>query len=101
MTRHEGKSPSQPALITDPLRENFSFAKAVKDSSDLPEGRERTANLQPEIDALLDRFATLGKMCEGCERLFEACDRFPVGRPGGRLHSGLTGVSDGLVPHLA
>src|SRR6266705_3035647 len=81
MTRHEGKSPSQPALITDPLRENFSFAKAVKASSDLPEGKERTANLQPEIDGLFDRFVILGKMCEGAERLLEALDRFPVGRP--------------------
>ena len=47
-------------LIVDSLGENFGFAKVVEDSSELSEGRERSPTVQPEIDTLLDRFATLG-----------------------------------------
>ena len=60
MTTHEVGNPSQPMLIVDSLSENFGFAKVVEDSSELSEGRERNPTVQPEIDTLLDRFATLG-----------------------------------------
>src|SRR2546427_11675575 len=98
MPSHEGGNPSQPALIVDSLGENFSFAKVVEDSSGLAESREWNPTVQPDVDTLLDCFATLGEMREGSERLLKAFGRFRVGGACGSLLPGLTEVGDGLGP---
>src|SRR3989442_13881117 len=101
MESHAGGNPSQPALIADALSKSFGLTQAAEDLRELSEGSERIANIQPKIDTLLDRFATLREMCESRKSVLEACDRFAIGRPCGGLRPGLTAVRDSLVPHLA
>src|SRR5882724_2930554 len=100
IVRQGGRDPSQPALIVDPHGEHLAFAEVVEDFPEFSKVVERISEVQSEIDTLLDRFSTLGEMCEGCERLFEARSRFPIGRAPGRLGAGLTEVASGLVPYL-
>src|SRR2546428_5454906 len=95
------RDPPQPALIANPLGENLTVANVVEASLALSEGMEQVAQVQPQVDALLDCFARLGKIGEGSERLLEARDGFPVGRARGGLRPGLTEIGDGLVPDLA
>src|SRR5437870_12590317 len=101
MESHAGGNPSQPALIADALSKSFGLTQAAEDLRELSEGSERIANIQPKIDTLLDRFATLREMCESRKSVLEACDRFAIGRPCGGLRPGLTAVRHRLVPHLA
>jgi len=79
MGRHVGGDPPQPTLIADSLGESFSHTKVVEALQVLSTGEERIAQSHPEINALLDRFASLGKMSECSKRLLEARDGFPVG----------------------
>src|SRR2546428_789699 len=101
MESHADGNPSQPELITDALGKNFGLAKVVEDLLVLVEGVERIAQVQPQIDPLLEGFTTLGEMREGSERLLKAGNRFPVGRAHDSLRAGPTKVADGLVPDLA
>src|SRR5206468_3302534 len=57
--------------------------------------------LEPKIDPLLDCFATLAKVRQGSESLFEARHGFRIGRAVGGLGPGLTEICDGLVPNFA
>src|SRR2546427_13058815 len=101
MESHAGGNPSQPALIADALSKSFGLTQAAEDLRELSEGSERIANIQPKIDTLLDRFATLREMCESRKSVLEACDRFAIGRPCVAPRHGLTAVRDSLDPHLA
>src|SRR5206468_12499923 len=77
------RDPTHPTLISDSIGENFSFAKIVEDSRIFGAREERIAKLQPKIDPLLDCFATLAKMGDASERLFETRHSSPVGRAAG------------------
>ena len=66
-----------------------------------PDGMERRAQGEPEIDGLLARVALLWQMREGTERLLEVPHSLAVGRPRHGLLPGLPAVCQGLVPHLA
>src|SRR5262245_23675536 len=98
MGGHVGGNPSFPVLVADPFGENFGRAKVVEDSPVLSEWVERIAQIHPEIDTLLNRFATVGQMREGFERLLESHDCHSVSRAGGSFLAGLTAVAGGLVP---
>ena len=66
-----------------------------------PDGQERRAQGEPEIDGLLARVALLRQMREGAERLLEVPHGLAVGRPRHGLLPRLPAVRQGLVPHLA
>jgi len=87
------KAEIHPSRHRSPIaRENFGLHRWSKTSSDLAKGKERIAKVQPQIDPLLDRFATLGEMREGSERLLEALDRFTVAitnRPNARTRGSI------------
>src|SRR5215468_3163937 len=101
MERHEGGNPTQPELVVDLIGESFGLAKVVEDLMNLPEGPQRTSEVQSEIDSALDRFSARRETGERCERVLETCDRLPVGRASGGLRSSLTAIPDGFLPHLA
>src|SRR3990172_3382390 len=59
------------------------------------------AEVNPDINGLLQRLAALGQMWEDAQRLLEVRHRLPVGGSRERFGSGLTKVGRGLLPHLA
>src|SRR6266436_5450573 len=101
MGGHVGGNPPFPVLVADPFGKNFGLTKVVEDSPVLSEWVERIAQIHPEIDTLLNRFATFGQMREGFERLLESRDCHSVSRTCGSFLPGLTAVGGGLVPDLA
>ena len=57
--------------------------------------------VEPKVDGLLDRVATLREVLQGGQRLLEERRGLTIGRARRRLLAGLSGVGDGLLPDLA
>ena len=66
-----------------------------------PELQERHTQGEPEIDGLLQGVSALGEMRQGLQRLLEARYGLLVGGTPTSPGSSLTGVNEGLVPHLS
>src|SRR3989442_1404162 len=79
-SRQVTESPSQPALIAQGLSQAFRLAKVVENPPALSEGMERIAQVEAEIDGLLEGLAALREMPQRTERLLEPRHRLPVGR---------------------
>src|SRR5262245_24801334 len=58
------------------------------------------SKIDPEINGLLERLATLGEMLEDGQRRLEALDRLPVGGARECLGTGLTKIGERPIPHF-
>src|SRR5262249_32907821 len=73
----------------------------VEDPPEIAERKKGHAKVETEIDALLDRGATLGEMIESTKRALVERHRFAVGRTRGGLESSPSQIDDGLRPDFA
>ena len=94
------KYPSQPALVAQGFGKGLRLAKGVKEPPEFSKREERIAQVEAEIDALLDGFLRLRDLPQRTECLLEASHRLPVGRPFDRLGTRLAEVPQSFVPHL-
>src|SRR5262245_52423254 len=58
------------------------------------------SKIDPEINGLLKRLATLGEMLEDGQRLLEALDRLAVGGSRECFGAGLTKIGERPIPHF-
>ena len=98
---HVGGELSEAALVAEGLREGFRLPQMLDQSRQLPQGPERVAQVETQIDRLLDDLAALGKMAEGLKSLFEGHDRLGVSRPRQGFGAGVPSVRHRLRPQLA
>ena len=101
MASQIGEDPPQPALIAQRLGEGLGLAQVFEDRPVISERKERIAQVEAQIDGLLDGVTTVREMLQRTQRLLEARHRLAVGRARHRLGPGLPAVAQGLVPHLA
>src|SRR5215831_19715579 len=66
MSAHIGGGPPQPRLVIERLGEGCSLAEVVEHPSEVFEVRERSPQVEPEVDGLLLRGAALREMRQGC-----------------------------------
>src|SRR5581483_2652864 len=95
------RHPAQPPGIVQVNRQGFGFVEILDELVELTEGLEGDAQLEPKIDSLLARLATLREATQGRQRVLEVGDRLAVGRARGHLVSSRAKVDDRLVPPLA
>src|SRR5712691_11839754 len=98
MASHVREDPPQPTLIAQRLGERLGLAQVFEDPSLVLEYKERIAQVEPEIDGLLEGLTTFRKMLQRAQRLFEARHRLAVSRARHRHGARLPGVAERLVP---
>ena len=79
----------------------LGLTKVAQDLFEFSERKKRLSKVKPQIDGLLQRVASLRKVLEGSERLFEEDHRLPIGRAGHGFVSSLAAVAQRLVPALS
>src|SRR6266850_6966933 len=80
--------------------ERFRLPQQGDDPLGISEWVQGVAELEPDVDGLLDLRAVFGQMAEGVQRLLEIRDRLVVGGARGGLDTGLARIVHRLVPEL-
>jgi hypothetical protein len=80
-------------LIAERLGEGLGLAQAFEDRSVVSEHKERIAQVEPEIDGLLQGITTFREMLQSAQRLLEARHCLSVGRARLRLGASLPVVA--------
>jgi len=101
MSAHIGGGPPQPRPVVEGLSEGCRLAEVVEHLPVISVVRERSPQVEPEVDGLLLRGAALREMRQGCEGLLEARRGLSQGRTRECPGPGLPTVRHGLVPDLA
>src|SRR5919108_467118 len=85
--------PPQPPLIAQRLGEGLGLAQVVEDRPVVAEHKERMAQVEAQIDGLLQGITTFREMLQRAQGLLEARHRLAVGGARLRLGAGLPGVA--------
>src|SRR5262245_65681177 len=100
MAGHVGEDPPQSTLIAQSLGEGLGLAQVFEDRPAVSECKERIAQVEPEIDGLLNDVTTFREMLQSAQRLLEARHRLAIDgtrlRPGARLPI----VAERFIPAL-
>src|SRR5262249_58545823 len=99
--RRMGRNPADSATILKDLGKGLGLVKLLERLSGLAEEQERSAEIEPHIDQLVDHTAILREVPKRLDRLLEVGSRLRVGRARHRLGARLTAVGDGLIPEFA
>ena len=85
-------------MVPEGLGEALGLPRVLEDSADLSQGRQRLAQLEAQIDGLLEHVPGLRKMGHGRQRLLPAGHGLSEGAAGHRLGGGPLKIVKGLPP---
>src|SRR6266446_9809451 len=95
ISAHMSGGPPQPRLVVEGLGEGGRLAEVVEHLPEFAEFRERTPQVEPEVDGLLLRGTALREMPEGGKGLLGPPHDLAEGRTRQRLGPGLPTVCHG------
>jgi hypothetical protein len=87
---HEREDQPEPALIGERLSQLLGLGQVLEDPPEISERLQRVAEIEPEINGLLDRLTAPREVPESLQRLLEVSHGLPVSRPCRCLRSGPT-----------
>src|SRR6516164_4120060 len=96
-----GGYPPQPAAVVQGCRDLLGLMEMFEGPAGPPERNVHLAQIEPEVDGLLEPVPALGKAFKGRERLLEARPCFSLGRALDRPSPRLPEVGRRFLPRLS
>src|SRR5437016_2266017 len=101
LARQEGVDQAVAVVVVQALGERLGFEHALEPPPSFRELAQHRAQLEADVEGLLEGGSALRQSLESVERLLERGPRFRERGPGGRLESDLPEIVNGLVAQVA
>ncbi|TMB94568.1 MAG: hypothetical protein E6J42_11380, partial [Chloroflexi bacterium] len=98
VVRQAVRDPGEPPLIAERLRQSLSLLHVVEDARAVRQRHQRAAQIEADVDRLLDELPIFGQVPDRLQRLLEAGHRLSVCGAHGSLRACLAEVDDCLLP---